>query len=89
MWYNVDKLDGVIEMSDSKFESRLREERISKGISQEELARKVNVSRETIRNIENGAAVPNVLLALSIGAILGVGVGLLFAPKKKGGENDE
>ena len=68
-------------MEESKFESRLREARQAKGLSQEALARKANVSRETIRNIENGLSVPNVLLALLIGSLVGWGISELFKPK--------
>lgn len=65
----------------SKFTSHLADARRQKGISQEELARKVNVSRETIRNIEKGLSVPNVLLALAIGAVVGWAIDQLFKEK--------
>lgn len=65
----------------SKFTSYLADARRQKGISQEELARKVNVSRETIRNIEKGLSVPNVLLALAIGAVVGWAIDQLFKEK--------
>ncbi|MCL6600667.1 MAG: helix-turn-helix domain-containing protein [Alicyclobacillus macrosporangiidus] len=71
-----------------KFESRLREARTAKGMSQEELARRAGVSRETIRNIENGLSVPNVLLALVIGGIVGWGISELFKPKKGGTDHE-
>lgn len=71
----------------SRFESRIREAREEKGLSQEALAREAKVSRETIRNIERGVTIPNVILAISLGAILGWAVTELFKPKK--GENED
>lgn len=65
-----------------KFISLLAEARTKAGLSQEELARRAKVSRETIRNIENGKSVPNVLLALLIAGIVGVAVSLLFKGKE-------
>ncbi|WP_246608353.1 helix-turn-helix transcriptional regulator [Paenibacillus agaridevorans] len=65
-----------------KFLSNLAEAREKAGFSQEELARRANVSRETIRNIENGKSVPNVLLALLIAGIVGWLVTDLFRNKE-------
>jgi putative transcriptional regulator len=61
----------------------LREERLARGLSQEGLARAVGASRQTIVNIERGQAVPNVLLALAIGAALGIAVEALFRQPKE------
>lgn len=55
-----------------KIESSVRERRITMGLSQEELARRVGVSRQTIVNIEKGLNEPKVFLALAIAAVLGV-----------------
>ncbi len=59
-------------------ESHLREYRLLAGLSQEKLARQVDVSRQTIVNIEKGITIPNVLLALAIAAVLVVAVEELF-----------
>lgn len=40
--------------------------RASKGVTQEELAEKINVSRQTVIAIEKGNYTPSVLLALKI-----------------------
>jgi len=60
------------------FESDVRRYREEAGLSQEALARKVDVSRQTIVNIERGVSEPRVLLALAIALALGVAVKDLF-----------
>ena len=65
-------------------ESHLRERRIAAGLSQEQLARQVDVSRQTILNIEKGITIPNVLLALAIAAVLTVAVDELFKAIRQG-----
>ena len=60
------------------FESDLRQYREEAGLSQEALARQVDVSRQTIANIEGGVSEPRVLLALALAVALGVLVTDLF-----------
>lgn len=60
------------------YESAVRQHREKLGISQEALARKVDVSRQTIVNIERGQNEPKVLLALALAAVFGVAVSDLF-----------
>lgn len=62
----------------SGFESELRRFREEAGLSQEALAREVDVSRQTIANIEGGVNEPKVLLALALAVALGVLVTDLF-----------
>jgi putative transcriptional regulator len=64
-----------------KFESHLEQARKEKGLSQEQLAREANVSRETVRSIEKGISIPNVILALIIAGIVGWAVDQLFKQK--------
>lgn len=52
--------------------------REKKGLTQEALARELGVSRQTVFNIERGTNEPRVLLAIALGAILGVTVSELF-----------
>ena len=47
-------------------ENSLKIERAKKKITQEQLAQKVNVSRQTINSLEAGRYVPSSLLALKI-----------------------
>ena len=61
-----------------QYESNVKAYREKKGLTQEALARELGVSRQTVVNIERGANEPRVLLAIALGAILGVAVGELF-----------
>jgi putative transcriptional regulator len=58
--------------------SSVKEHREKAGLSQEALARQLGVSRQTIVNIERGATEPRVLLAIALGAALGVAIQELF-----------
>lgn len=71
-------------VDDERFESHLWAARKRKGISREELARQANVSPESLRRIEKGLSVPNVLLAIVLASLVGVAVHELFKPKKEG-----
>lgn len=57
--------------SSPRMHSRMRSQRIKRGLTQEQLAFLVGCTRETIRNIENGRHVPSVLLATQISRELG------------------
>jgi putative transcriptional regulator len=61
-----------------RLETRLREVRLARGLSQERLAQEVGVTRQTIVNIEKGLTVPNVLIALAISGVLAIAVDELF-----------
>lgn len=50
--------------------NRLREERILQNISQTDLAKAVDVSRQSIHAIEKGKYVPSTVLALKIAGFL-------------------
>jgi putative transcriptional regulator len=52
--------------------------RASAGVTQEELASKVNVSRQTIIALEKGNYTPSILLALKIAAFFKVSVETIF-----------
>ena len=59
-------------------ENKVREARTVLELTQEELAQKVQATRQTIISIEKGNYVPSVLLALKISTILGRKVEDLF-----------
>ena len=54
-----------------KLKTRIRELRARDRLSQEELAQKVGVRRETIGNLENGRYNPSLTLAMYIAFVFG------------------
>ena len=60
------------------FADNLKTLRRARGLSQEELAQKVGVRRETIGNLENGKYNPSLKLAMDIAKVFGCTVEELF-----------
>lgn len=69
---------------DALIGSHLREVRKRAGLTQAELAERVDVSRQTINYAENGTFCPSTYLALRIAKVLGVSVETLFYLKDEG-----
>ena len=65
----------------------VRKQRILHDMTQQELARRVGVTRQTILSIEKGKYTPSVALALCLAEVFGVSVETLF--QLKTGEGDE
>ena len=65
-------------MKEADVTNRVRHARDCLGITQQELARRVGVTRQTIGLIERGKYNPTVRLALMLGAELGEGIERLF-----------
>jgi putative transcriptional regulator len=61
----------------------LRELRNARGLSQEELAQALDVTRQTIISIERGRYVPSLGLALKIGRHFGKPVEQIFREESK------
>ncbi|OLS12238.1 MAG: DNA-binding protein [Promethearchaeota archaeon CR_4] len=61
-----------------RFKTRMKEKRELLGMSQEDLAKKVSVSRQTINYIENGTKTPDLTKAFEIARALKTDVGELF-----------
>jgi len=55
-----------------RFRERLKQERTKKGWSQEELAEKLHVSRQSVSKWENGQNYPNIELIIRISDLFGV-----------------
>lgn len=58
--------------------------RKSKGISQEELAIKLNVVRQTVSKWENGLSVPDSSMLISLAEELDTSVSVLLGVKRQG-----
>lgn len=61
-----------------EFISRLKEYRLKAGLTQEELAQRVNVRRETVLRLEAGKYNPSLKLALDISRAVGAPVEEIF-----------
>jgi putative transcriptional regulator len=58
----------------------VRERRAAKGLSQADLAQRMDVSRQTINSIETGRYTPSLPLAIAIARFFGVTVEEIFHP---------
>ncbi|MBR3165448.1 MAG: helix-turn-helix transcriptional regulator [Lachnospiraceae bacterium] len=58
--------------------NRIEEIRLQKGLRQEELAKAMEVSRQTISSLENGRYNPSILLAHKIAAYFGMTIEEVF-----------
>lgn len=56
----------------------IKVERARNNMTQQDLAEKVNVSRQTINSIEAGKYVPSTVLALKIARVFGVALEAIF-----------
>lgn len=65
-------------MESERLGNRLKLHRVQLGLTQAELAERVEVSRKTINTVENGVFTPSTLLALKLARALGVPVEALF-----------
>ncbi len=71
-------------MGEGTVDSSLRHKRVEAGLTQEEIAQRAGVTRQTIIAIERGNYVPSVLLALRLARELGCRVEDLFDVKERG-----
>ncbi|HHW61335.1 MAG TPA: helix-turn-helix transcriptional regulator [Syntrophomonadaceae bacterium] len=65
-------------------ENRLRELREKQGLTQEDLAAKVGVSRQTIISLEKGKYNPSILLAHQLAGIFGLLIEDVFIFEEEG-----
>ena len=68
--------------------TRIKEFRARENLTQEELAKKVGVVRQTISYIERGEYNPSLILAIKICNVLKCKVEELFIPSKEELENE-
>jgi putative transcriptional regulator len=67
------------------FHNRVRTYRVDRGLSRQELARRVEVHPQTIGAIERGQFNPTIEIALRLSEALGVTLDALFSRKPFGG----
>lgn len=65
-------------MAEQKLRNRLKVARAEHNLSQDQLAQRVGVTRQTISSIETGAYCPSALLAFRLADTLGERVDRLF-----------
>ena len=69
--------------------NRVRELRLQRGMTQEEVAERVGVSRQTIISIESGRYNPSILLARKLARAFGQSIeDLFFSEEQPDGESD-
>lgn len=68
--------------------NRLKEVRLQKGLTQEDLAKMIGITRQTIIAIEKSKFVPSVKLALELAHALAVPFDDIFWLETSRGEND-
>lgn len=61
-----------------RLENRIHDHRVKKGLTQEELAEAVGVTRQTVIALEKGNYTPSVALALKLAKVFKVSVEDLF-----------
>lgn len=72
-------------MGEKQLQNTLKVQRAIKGLTQEELAALVGVTRKTINTVENRKYIPSTYLALKLAHVLGVSVEELFQLKDESG----
>jgi molybdate-binding protein/DNA-binding XRE family transcriptional regulator len=75
----------VARRRDDRLQSHLRDRRHGRGLTQQDLARKVGATRQALHAIETGRYLPNVALAVRLAKALGCRVEDLFAPAPASG----
>lgn len=69
--------------------NRIEEIRKSRGIRQEDFARQLGVSRQTISSLETGRYNPSIFLAHKIATFFGMTIEEVFIFDSDGGNNNE
>ena len=69
--------------------NRVKELRNARGWTQEQLAKAIGVSRQSINSIERDRYVPSLLLALNFARVFGCSTDQIFALEKQSLENEK
>jgi len=77
-YYNYGKRALHFTIGGTKLKNRIEEIRKDHGITQEELASRLEVSRQTIGSLENGRYNPSILLAFKISKLFNMSIEEIF-----------
>ena len=61
---------GVKVLEKNNYQNNIKQFRVREGLTQEELAKKINISRQMIGLIENNKTIPSVEIALKLAKVL-------------------
>jgi len=78
MFVRLDKMYGITYIRNMRLENHVKQHRARLNLTQQDLADRVGVRRQTILAIEKGHYVPSALLAFHIARVLGMKVDDLF-----------
>ena len=84
----LDKMYAIPYIRVMKLRNHLKQHRARLDLTQEDLAQRVGVRRQTILAIEKGKFVPSALLAFRLAAALAMPVAELFELEPEEGEDD-
>ena len=62
----------------NNYQNNIKQFRVREGLTQEELAKKINISRQMVGLIENNKTIPSVEIALKISKVLKEPIERLF-----------
>ena len=79
-------MESKLSIGGTGLKNRLEELRRARGINQEELARALEVSRQTIGSLENGRYNPSILLAFRIARYFGLPIEEIFIYEEESGD---
>ena len=70
-------------------ENRVEQLRKVRGLNQEDFARAIRVSRQTVSSIENGKYNPSLELAFTISDVFGLSIEEIFIHERSGSDEKE
>ena len=68
----------IVMLDKNNYQTNIKQFRVREGLTQEELAKKINTSRQMINLIENNKTIPSVEISLKLSKILKEPIERLF-----------
>ena len=68
----------IVMLDKNNYQNNIKQFRVREGLTQEELAKKINTSRQMINLIENNKTIPSVEISLKLSKILKEPIERLF-----------